>query len=206
MTRKRVADDKYGQLQRKLGEYARRIDEGTLELEPNLALLQLAIEGKLINLIKSGGLVLSMPLSVLVEHTGEEVVLDENGLQREISKELRDSLFLPCEQKYRIDLQFAHFEFFGAEQPGTEEVVSALSRRGFRQASAVELSCAIRQHKLTSAETTYVLALDSPAAGLKQVACFERKPFIISRGVTLARRDHPWWPYCYRFAVVEMKK
>ena len=46
MTRKRVTDDQYGQLQRRMDEVARRVDEGTLPFDLTMRALQSFIEGK----------------------------------------------------------------------------------------------------------------------------------------------------------------
>ena len=46
MTRKCVTDDQYGQLQRRLDEVARRVDEGTLPFDSVMRALQSFIEGK----------------------------------------------------------------------------------------------------------------------------------------------------------------
>jgi hypothetical protein len=46
MTRKSVTDEQFGRLQRRLGELARRVDEGSVEFEPTMSTLQLLVEGK----------------------------------------------------------------------------------------------------------------------------------------------------------------
>ena len=46
MTRKSVTDEQFGRLQRRLGELARRVDEGSVEFEPTMSALQLLVEGK----------------------------------------------------------------------------------------------------------------------------------------------------------------
>ncbi|MFZ6015673.1 MAG: hypothetical protein ACOYUZ_04960 [Patescibacteria group bacterium] len=46
MTRKSVTDEQFGRLQRRLGELARRVDEGSVEFEPAMTALQLLVEGK----------------------------------------------------------------------------------------------------------------------------------------------------------------
>lgn len=45
MTRKRVSDDQYGQLQRRLYEVARRVDEGAVPFDYTMSALQLILEG-----------------------------------------------------------------------------------------------------------------------------------------------------------------
>jgi len=45
MTRKNVADDQYGQLCRRLGEVARRVDEGSIPFDTTMQSLQLIVEG-----------------------------------------------------------------------------------------------------------------------------------------------------------------
>ncbi len=46
MTRKSVTDEQYGRLQRRLGELARRVDEGSVEYDSTMSALQLLVEGK----------------------------------------------------------------------------------------------------------------------------------------------------------------
>ena len=46
MTRKNVADDQYGQLCRRLGEVARRVDEGSVPFDTAMKSLQLIIENE----------------------------------------------------------------------------------------------------------------------------------------------------------------
>ena len=46
MTRKRVTDEEYGRLSRRLSELSRRVDEGTLPFEATMAELQRLIEGQ----------------------------------------------------------------------------------------------------------------------------------------------------------------
>ncbi len=47
MTRRRVDDEQYGQLSRRVGELVRRVDEGALGFEVNMKLLQQLVEGQL---------------------------------------------------------------------------------------------------------------------------------------------------------------
>ncbi len=46
MTRKSVTDEQFGRLQRRLGELARRVDEGSVAYDPTMSALQLLVEGK----------------------------------------------------------------------------------------------------------------------------------------------------------------
>ena len=207
MTRKCVSDEKYGKLQRKLGELARRIDEGTLEYGGNLMMLQMAIEGKLFDHVKNGGLVLSRPMSVDVSMKAIPERLPRSPCGNGVSDDLMHELFMSYRAPTtRISIQTACFDFFGDRQPSTAEVTEKLGARGFRQATALELYCASQQHKLkTGAEAEYIVALDTQHCGHKKILSCEYN-FALGPCFDVAVRDEPWWPPCYRFAVVKEEK
>ena len=205
MTRKCVADDQYGQLHRKLGELARRIDEGTLDYHTSMALLEGVIEGKVVPLIRNHGLVLSEPINIQVNYLdfgSFKLAWDKKQIgQRYYMPDAWEEVFPHHAQEYKAAMRIAYFEYFGGQQPSTEDAATILRLKGCRHATSLELCSAILAKKKFEKYGPFVIACGAETLEQKNLLCLKTTEF--SGAVQSHPLSQPWWPAAYRFAVIQ---
>jgi len=200
MTRKCVEDDKYGRLWRRLDELARRVDEGTLELYRVMEILKHTIEGKMPDLLSSGGLVLTKLQSVTIE-VGPHI--------RELLTKLDKSFTCRDAGRIRRTVGALRYVRFSAEDeaPGTKRILRDMQDNGVRAGTASEfLAMAESSASLVSSWGEDIAALGS-ATNKGGILCYMPNRYNRDRfgEVKLAGsgRSAPWWPSCYSFFVVK---
>jgi len=157
MTRKSVTDEQYGKLQRRLGELARRVDEGSVEFESTMTALQLLVEGK--RLIQQplsepdghpyrGGQSNGSPEGETYRvHVGYDMPYDKDILETEFSKDgVTELLYGNCEWQLHsscegIDQTPGEREFLVKHfdrKIESDEAIAEMDKLGYRPATHLE--------------------------------------------------------------------
>ncbi len=139
MTRRCVTDEQYGLFCRKLGEVVRRVDEGTLPLEPTLTALQAVVEGEFLKVY--GSFVVNIDYNCLIVSG----MLYCGGRVAPI--ECFDTLvvrFVPAykEGKRTVNMSVICF----GEKVETRQAITTMKRQGFRPARLEELLALVEVH------------------------------------------------------------
>lgn len=199
MTRKRVEDDAYGRLWRRLDELARRVDEGTLDQHRVMKILTHTIEGEMPSILSSGGLVLTKLQLVTIE-VNPHVREDLSNLDKSFP------CCKPGETKLKIGA--LHYVRFADEDeaPGTKRILRDMEDNGVRAGTASEL-LAITKSKRTLVNNwgKYVVALGSATdeGGYLRHTADSYWPNKLCMDVAKSGRSASWWPSCYSFFVVK---
>lgn len=131
MTRKRVTDEEYGMLSRRLTELSRRVDEGTLPFEATMAGLQRLVEGQEINDQKTGEV-----FQVIINYSKTFANMIKTGKYDWVNNDITQEHF-PITGEGTIELK-AELIHFGKTM-STDNVLKELDRRGLRPATLPEL-------------------------------------------------------------------
>jgi hypothetical protein len=134
MTRRCVTDEQYGKLWRKLNEVARRTDEGTIDFEDTLGLLQYVIEPRLPHINVIGKFDVSMFAGVSLEQlVRSDLFLNWDMNILEEKNHFDD---YPIEgARTRVTTLIQHFDLPTSNKRGIE----SLRRKGLRPLSGKEL-------------------------------------------------------------------
>ena len=126
MTRKCVTDDQYGQLQRRLGEVARRVDEGTLLLDATMDALQMLIEGRSENQM----------YPVIVNYDLSLRGMIRAGGYKWVNSSITAKNFpVEGDGQIYVTIELVHFD----HSITSDKVLSELDKRGLRAATLSEL-------------------------------------------------------------------
>ena len=124
MTRKRVTDEEYGNLSRKLSELCRRVDEGTLPFEATMEGLQRLIEGQ-------GEIFL-----VTVDFSMTLVAMIAAGHYDWVNSNItQDHFLITGSGTVELELELIQFK----NPMSTDNVLKELDRQGYRPATLPEL-------------------------------------------------------------------
>jgi hypothetical protein len=191
MTRKRVADDTYGRLWRRLDELARRVDEGTLEQYRVMEILKHTLEGKMPDLFATGGLVLSELHSATIE----------------IGKKTKESLRL-CDPpgKYHLKVGSLWYVRFADEDhaPGTVRILRDMADCGVQPGTGSEFLATLERYPgLVEKWGRYQVALAAADSTAARPKCLHYERHISAIPLSLMPMYQEWWPSCYSFFVVK---
>ncbi len=129
MTRRYVADDQYGQLWRRLGEIARRVDEGSIPFDTTMRSLQLVVERDLAASTNPTYL-------VTVNYDLSLAEMIKVGKYDSVNSGITKKHFpVNGEGTNEVVTELVHFNRF----IGSDEVIRELDKRGFRPATIEEL-------------------------------------------------------------------
>ncbi len=131
MTRKRVTDEEYGNLSRRLSEVSRRVDEGTLPFEATMEGLQRLVEGQEAKKKKASG---AFPIAVDYSMTLADMI--KTGKYDQAYPDVTQEHF-PVAGEGTIELK-AELIHFGKTM-NTVNVLKELDRREYRPATLQEL-------------------------------------------------------------------
>ena len=128
MTRRRVADELYGRLQRRLDEVARRADEGSISFEPTMDALQQIIEGRF------GQKLDEYPVTIDYGMSLADMI--EAGHYDWTNSDITAEHFpIKGRGKAEVKLELVHFD----RAVSTDEALEELDKQGLRPAKIEEL-------------------------------------------------------------------
>ena len=132
MTRKCVTDDQYGQLQRRLDEVARRVDEGTLPFDSAMRALQSFIEGKFEFYVASAANI----FKVAVNYARPLMEMIRAGKYDYVNSDIIAKHF-PVKGKdiLPVELELVHLNKYIS----SDDAIAEIKQRGFRPAKIEEL-------------------------------------------------------------------
>ncbi len=160
MTARSVTDEQYGRLMRRLGEVARRVDEGTIDFSDTLDLLQHVIEPKLPNIEIVGTYNVDLVAGVSLE----QLIQDGSyaNWDREIIQGDHFGDF-PIEQSRVLPATFIRLDL----RASNKRVIQSLRKKGLRPLSGRELLYFGKSHPFYTGSITQQVKLRRPVIALR---------------------------------------